>query len=108
LNDNRRANDVATDSRSLYLKRRLSGRDLIKQVLLVGRARASHASRLCLQVLLYESRSATLATCGGWLSPSQVFAKARNIVDLIRDEAARAPSDAMSAFLKGQGETLPC
>jgi glyoxylase-like metal-dependent hydrolase (beta-lactamase superfamily II) len=35
--------------------------------------------------------SATLATCGGWLSPSQVFAKARNIVDLIRDEAARAP-----------------
>src|SRR5215813_4710644 len=35
--------------------------------------------------------SATLATCGGWLSPRQVFAKARNIVDLIRDEAARAP-----------------
>jgi len=35
--------------------------------------------------------SATLATCGGGLSPSQVFAKARNIVDLIRDEAARAP-----------------
>src|SRR5215468_7208257 len=35
--------------------------------------------------------SATLATCGGWPSSSQVFAKARNIVDLIRDEAARAP-----------------
>src|SRR5262245_43547442 len=35
--------------------------------------------------------SATLATCGGWLSPRQVFGKARNIVDLIRDEAARAP-----------------
>src|SRR5215470_5900478 len=35
--------------------------------------------------------SATFAACGGWLSPSQVYAKARNIVDLIRDEAARAP-----------------
>ena len=35
--------------------------------------------------------SATFAACGGWLSPSQVFAKARNIVDLIRDEAARTP-----------------
>src|SRR5215468_10120781 len=35
--------------------------------------------------------SATIATCGGWPSSSQVFAKARNIVDLIRDEAARAP-----------------
>ena len=28
---------------------------------------------------------------GGWLSPSQAYAKARNIVDLIRDDAARAP-----------------
>src|SRR5690242_14512202 len=36
--------------------------------------------------------SSTLATCGGWLSPREVFAKARNIVDLIRHEAARAPT----------------
>jgi intracellular sulfur oxidation DsrE/DsrF family protein len=28
---------------------------------------------------------------GGWLSPSQAYAQARNIVDLIRDDAARAP-----------------
>jgi glyoxylase-like metal-dependent hydrolase (beta-lactamase superfamily II) len=34
--------------------------------------------------------SATFAA-GGWLSPSQVFAEARNIVDLIRAEAAKAP-----------------
>jgi glyoxylase-like metal-dependent hydrolase (beta-lactamase superfamily II) len=32
----------------------------------------------------------TLAT-GGWLTPRQAFAEARNIVDLIRDDAARAP-----------------
>jgi glyoxylase-like metal-dependent hydrolase (beta-lactamase superfamily II) len=35
--------------------------------------------------------SSTLVTCGAWLSPRQVFAKARNIVDSIRDEAAKAP-----------------
>jgi hypothetical protein len=35
--------------------------------------------------------SAAFAACGGWLSPRKVFAKASNIVDLIRDEAARAP-----------------
>jgi glyoxylase-like metal-dependent hydrolase (beta-lactamase superfamily II) len=28
---------------------------------------------------------------GGWLSPSQAYAEARNIVDSIRDDAARAP-----------------
>jgi glyoxylase-like metal-dependent hydrolase (beta-lactamase superfamily II) len=28
---------------------------------------------------------------GGWLSPRQAYAKARSIVDLIRDEAAKAP-----------------
>jgi hypothetical protein len=33
----------------------------------------------------------TYATAGGWLSPREVFAKARNIVDLIRDDAARTP-----------------
>jgi glyoxylase-like metal-dependent hydrolase (beta-lactamase superfamily II) len=32
-----------------------------------------------------------LAATGGWFSPSQVYAKARSIVDLIRDEAAKAP-----------------
>jgi glyoxylase-like metal-dependent hydrolase (beta-lactamase superfamily II) len=35
--------------------------------------------------------AAGLAATGGWLSPSQAYAKARNIVDLIRDEAAKAP-----------------
>ena len=29
---------------------------------------------------------------GGWLSPSQAYAEAQNIVDLIRDDAAKAPS----------------
>jgi hypothetical protein len=33
---------------------------------------------------------ATFAATGGWLTPSQVFAEARNLVDLIRSEAARA------------------
>src|SRR5690349_7923713 len=33
----------------------------------------------------------TLATTGGWLTPGQAYAEARNIVDLIRDDAARAP-----------------
>ena len=28
---------------------------------------------------------------GAWLSPSQAYAEAQNIVDLIRDDAARAP-----------------
>jgi len=28
---------------------------------------------------------------GGWLSPQQAYAEARNIVDLIRDDAAKAP-----------------
>ena len=27
----------------------------------------------------------------GWLSPSRAYAEARNIVDLIRDDAAKAP-----------------
>jgi glyoxylase-like metal-dependent hydrolase (beta-lactamase superfamily II) len=35
--------------------------------------------------------SATFAATGNWLSPSQVFADARTIVDLIRAEAATAP-----------------
>jgi glyoxylase-like metal-dependent hydrolase (beta-lactamase superfamily II) len=35
--------------------------------------------------------SATFAATGGWLSPAEVFAKARNVVDLIRDDAAKAP-----------------
>src|ERR1700745_4279302 len=33
----------------------------------------------------------TVAASGGWLTPRQAFAEARNIVDLIRDGAARAP-----------------
>ena len=32
----------------------------------------------------------TVAVSGGWLTPRQAFAKARNIVDLIRDDAAKA------------------
>lgn len=32
----------------------------------------------------------TVAATGGWLSPRQAFAEARNIVDLIRDDAAKA------------------
>src|SRR5258708_16786237 len=35
--------------------------------------------------------AATVAATGGWLSPSQAYAEARNIVDLIRDDAAKAP-----------------
>ena len=35
--------------------------------------------------------SATFAATGGWLTPSQVFAEARELVDLIRAEAAKAP-----------------
>jgi glyoxylase-like metal-dependent hydrolase (beta-lactamase superfamily II) len=33
----------------------------------------------------------TFAATGGWLTPSQVFAEAREVVDLIRSEAAKAP-----------------
>jgi len=33
----------------------------------------------------------TFAATGGWLTPSQVFAEARELVDLIRSEAAKAP-----------------
>jgi hypothetical protein len=33
----------------------------------------------------------TLTVTGGWLTPRQAFAEARNIVDLIRDDAAKAP-----------------
>src|SRR6516225_3102219 len=33
----------------------------------------------------------TVAATGGWLSSRQAFAEARNIVDLIRDSAAKAP-----------------
>ena len=35
--------------------------------------------------------AATFKATGGWLSPSQAYADARNIVDLIRDDAAKAP-----------------
>jgi hypothetical protein len=34
----------------------------------------------------------TLAATGGWLTPRQAFAKARNIVDLIRDVLRKRPS----------------
>ena len=33
----------------------------------------------------------TLAATGGWLSPNEVFAQAKNIVDSIRESAAEAP-----------------
>ena len=35
--------------------------------------------------------SATLIATSGWLSPSRAYAEARNIVDLIRDDAAKTP-----------------
>src|SRR5262249_14750485 len=35
--------------------------------------------------------SATFVPTGGWLTPHQVFAEARMLVDLIRSEAAKAP-----------------
>jgi hypothetical protein len=35
--------------------------------------------------------SATLAASGVWLSPGPAYAEARNLVDLIRDDAAKAP-----------------
>jgi hypothetical protein len=34
--------------------------------------------------------AAGYAARNGWLSPSQAYAEARNIVDLIRDSAAKA------------------
>jgi glyoxylase-like metal-dependent hydrolase (beta-lactamase superfamily II) len=48
----------------------------------------THSSRrgFCLCCLA----SATFAATGGWLSPREVFAQARTIVDLIRAEAAKA------------------
>jgi glyoxylase-like metal-dependent hydrolase (beta-lactamase superfamily II) len=33
----------------------------------------------------------TFAATGGWITPSQAYAEARNIVDLIRNDAAKAP-----------------
>ncbi|WMT73529.1 MBL fold metallo-hydrolase [Bradyrhizobium sp. Ash2021] len=35
--------------------------------------------------------AASFAVTGAWLNPSQAFAEARDIVDLIRDDAAKAP-----------------
>jgi glyoxylase-like metal-dependent hydrolase (beta-lactamase superfamily II) len=35
--------------------------------------------------------AAGFVRAGSWLSPSQAYAEARNIVDLIRDDAAKAP-----------------
>jgi glyoxylase-like metal-dependent hydrolase (beta-lactamase superfamily II) len=43
--------------------------------------------RFCLCCAAAASFTAT----GGWLSPSQAYAEARSIVDLIRDDAAKAP-----------------
>ena len=36
--------------------------------------------------------AAGFAAKNGWLSPPQAYAEARNIVDLIRDEASKAPT----------------
>ena len=38
---------------------------------------------------LYCATAASFTATGGWLSPSQAYAEARSIVDLIRDEAAK-------------------
>src|SRR5258708_36756815 len=46
----------------------------------------------------------TLAATGGWLTPRQAFAQARNIVDLIRDDAAKAPISVHK--LRGKGSIL--
>ena len=35
--------------------------------------------------------TAEFAATGGWLTPAQAFAQSRNLVDLIRDDAAKAP-----------------
>jgi hypothetical protein len=45
----------------------------------------------------------TVAATGGWLSPRQAFAEARNIVDLIRDVSGFSPGDLHTAGLNGQG-----
>lgn len=55
--------------------------------------------------------SATFATSGGWLSPRQVFAKAQGIVDMIRDDAAKAPINLHSLrgginILEGSGGNI--
>jgi len=55
--------------------------------------------------------AATLASAGGWLTPSQAYAEARNIVDLIRDDAAKAPIKVYRlrpnvAILEGSGGNI--
>src|SRR5215831_14654265 len=40
---------------------------------------------------LCGAAAASFTATGGWLSPSEAYAEARSIVDLIRDEAAKAP-----------------
>jgi glyoxylase-like metal-dependent hydrolase (beta-lactamase superfamily II) len=51
------------------------------------------------------------AATGGWLSPSRAYAEARNLVDLIRDEAAKAPIQVHKlrgnvAILEGSGGNI--
>ncbi|RCW82334.1 MBL fold metallo-hydrolase [Phyllobacterium bourgognense] len=53
----------------------------------------------------------TFAASGGWLTPRQVFAKAQGIVDMIRDEAAKAPIKVHKArggvaILEGSGGNI--
>ncbi len=55
--------------------------------------------------------ASTFAASGGWLSPRQVFAKAQGIVDMIRDEAAKAPikvhkTKAGVSILEGSGGNI--
>ncbi|GEC41705.1 glyoxylase-like metal-dependent hydrolase (beta-lactamase superfamily II) [Sinorhizobium meliloti] len=55
--------------------------------------------------------ASTFAVSGGWLSPRQAFAKAQGIVDMIRDEAAKAPIKvhevrAGVAILEGSGGNI--
>ena len=38
---------------------------------------------------LCGAAAASFTATGGWLSPSEAYAEARSIVDLIRDEAAK-------------------
>src|SRR5258708_37380256 len=47
----------------------------------------------------------TLAATGGWLPPRQAFAAARDIVGLIRDDAAKAPLNVHKTRAQGRHPT---
>jgi glyoxylase-like metal-dependent hydrolase (beta-lactamase superfamily II) len=57
-----------------------------------GQLRALHQNTLSRRdFCLCCMAATTFAATGGWISPSQAFAEARNIVDAIRNDAAKAP-----------------